>query len=131
MRDDVAAVVYYVLSHCNIEIGKKSVIWIGCMTPVNLKRLKEKPEVTLYKKECPECKAQQIVYLATPDGVGEPEIGYDGQYRWMFYKEKLYRYHIVTWKEKYERREARARERARERASAPPGIRAAAAAGPT
>ena len=112
MKDDVAAVIYYVMSHCNVEWGRKSVIWLGCCTPTNMKRLQEKPEVVLYKKECEECKAQQIVYQDDgKDDLGEPSRGQDGKYQWLFYKEKLYRYHIVTRKEKEEQREKRRAER--------------------
>ena len=112
MKDDIAAVSFYVLSHCNVEWGKKSVAWIGCMTPNNLKRLKDKPLEDMYPIECKTCKAQEIVYCQTPEEKpGEPSIGRDGQWKWLFYREKLYRYRIVTRGEKDEQREERKRRR--------------------
>ena len=117
MKDDIAAVSFYVLSHGNVEWGKKSVAWIGCMTPNNLKRLKEKPIEDRYPIECKKCQAQEIVYCQTLENVpGDPSIGRDGQYQWLYYKERLYRYRIVTRREKDEQREERKRRKG------PPGF---------
>ena len=117
MKDDIAALAYYLLSHCNVEIGKKSVMWIGCMTPTNLKRLQEKPVVNLYPKECEKCKAQECVYGNDDGKPGMQSVNQEGELQYLFYKEKLYRYHIVTEREKRERREARRAERERQRQS--------------
>lgn len=115
MKDDIAALTYYLLSHCAIVWGKKAVIWYGCMTPTNLKKVGDKPQVDLYEKQCAKCKAQEIVYLLDDNGeAGEPSIGREGV-QYLFYRDKFWLYHIVTEGEKDERRQRRKEERARTR----------------
>lgn len=113
VKDDIASLCFYILSHSGYQWTKKIPCWFGCCTPNNLKKKgKEVPsEFDGLKIVCPKCQAAIVEYSQDLEGnIGEKKLSEEGEEIYRTIKDTIQRYEIIKehWNEERKRRKKRA-----------------------
>lgn len=90
IKDPIAELAAYILSHAAYVQGKKAVVWIGCCTPRKLRKA-GKPDKQSYEVVCPKCGAPVILGDTDMAGGFVPRLDQDGavvDYRLRFHWQK-------------------------------------------